>query len=641
MTQITDQNVAAWQQAALEPGIATMLEGLRGWAGFALYDLGIGWNGSEVVIPTRGPDGAWAALYYQPDPAKRNGKPKLKSSPGATRALWPPLDKPAGDDWTVFVEGESDAIAAYSAGLHTTGLPGASAWRNEWAERFADRRVAVIFDSDKPGRKAAAQVAADLAPYAAEVRIVDLDPDGADGYDLTDELLALGLRDDGDNAGQLLRRRIADTAAYQPDAKPANSDQPGDSWRARNLLEHAANPPTPPAVGGCLYAGKRHVLSGEPESGKSWLALGWCHEILQAGGCVVYIDHEMGASMTLERLRVLGANDDQITRFRYVDPTEPANFAPSQIIELVTDAALVVIDSTIGSLALHGLDPNSGADIERWYQRVIDQLRAQGAAIVVLDHVTKNADTRGMFAIGSERKTGVPDVHLSVEKIIPFGRDRAGKSKVIVKKDRPGHLARPTLGTFTLDPGRTAAFSWEAYSGAQVAVDGRFRPTVLMERVSEYVERFGPVTKNQIESNVTGKADYLRKAIEALHREAYIAIQDVIGEGGKRAEISSVKPFREATDEGFVPVRPGFVPDEVAGVRPGSSPPYKGDVPDVPALDGLTERRFVPLEEPCPSCSSPTGQAPHQTAGGTYCCHDCARGDACACKYTNDQEPTT
>jgi hypothetical protein len=46
----------------------------------------------------------------------------------------------------------------------------------------------LVFDSDEPGRTAARQVAGDLVPVAAEVRVLDLDPTRSDGYDLTDYL---------------------------------------------------------------------------------------------------------------------------------------------------------------------------------------------------------------------------------------------------------------------------------------------------------------------------------------------------------------------------------------------------------------------------------------------------------------------
>ena len=422
----------------------------------------------------------------------------------------------------------------------------------------------------------------------------------------------------------------AEASWYEPEALP------GDSWRAQNLLHHDAHPEPQPSIGGCVYAGKRHLLSGESETGKSWLALAWCIEELARGNPVVYIDHEMGRSMTLERLRVLGAPDRWIPSFRYVDPTEPAQQAGDQILELVEDATLIIIDATIGSLSLHALDENSTTDIERWYQRVVDPLRARGAAIVVLDHVTKNPETRGKYAIGSQRKSTASDVHLSCESIRPFGRHSIGMAKVLVKKDRPGHLPRPTLGTFTLDPAAIPnAFTWTPYSGEQTHdPDGHFRPTVIMQRVSDYLEENSPASKKEIEQGVTGKAEYVRQAIEALIREGNIATEEGIRNHGKSVEHTLLKPF---TDEYPSSPRPPLVPPSsgttVNTPRPPRPPLTKGDEVRDEGYGATDDGSPSSLAEPCPACNATIASSPWPTAGGDYCCHDCARGEACACKY--------
>jgi hypothetical protein len=421
------------------------------------------------------------------------------------------------------------------------------------------------------------------------------------------------------------------------DPPTPTTPEPGDSWLPKNLLDHEHDPPPRPSIGGCLYAGRRHLVSGESEAGKSWLALAWCAEVLHHGGRVVYIDHEMGASMTLERLRVLGVPDSLIPRFRYVDPQEPITRASEQASRLVASVGLVVVDSTIGSLAMHAYDPNTSSDIERWYMIVVDTLRQHGAAVVVLDHVTKNPETRGKYAIGSERKVGAADVHLSIESINPFGRDRVGKSKVLVKKDRPGHLPRPTLGTFTLNPTSSVAFGFTPHDpDDDHDQDGHFRPTVLMERVSKYLETYGPETPRQVELSVKGKAEGIRKAIEALLREGFISNDSTTTNWRK---LTSLKPFRDSenptgtSDSG---TRPECVPDaSTKRVPPPPTPKVEGRVE---GTHSRTQTRppkptiHPALPEPCPNCNATHGPG-HSIADATYCCHPCAAGDICACKY--------
>jgi len=52
-------------------------------------------------------------------------------------------------------------------------------------------------------------------------------------------------------------------------------------------------------------------------------------------------------------------------------------------------------------------------------------------------------------------------------------------------------------------------------------VDGSFRPTTLMERVSRYLELFSGEghSRKDIETNVSGKTDYIRQAIDVLVSE--------------------------------------------------------------------------------------------------------------------------
>src|SRR5262249_15604209 len=80
---------------------------------------------------------------------------------------------------------------------------------------------------------------------------------------------------------------------------------------------------------------------------------------------------------------------------------------------------LVIIDAAAGAYALQGLDDNKRIEVERFAIEVLEPFRQRDIATIVLDHVTKNADTRGQFAIGSERKVGGADVHLGFKAAAP------------------------------------------------------------------------------------------------------------------------------------------------------------------------------------------------------------------------------
>ena len=83
------------------------------------------------------------------------------------------------------------AITATSIGLAAVGLPGAQSWQQEWRDRFRDRRVCIVFDSDAAGRGAAAKVAKDLVSVTQELRLLDLASSREDGFDLSDRVAEL------------------------------------------------------------------------------------------------------------------------------------------------------------------------------------------------------------------------------------------------------------------------------------------------------------------------------------------------------------------------------------------------------------------------------------------------------------------
>jgi hypothetical protein len=340
------------------------------------------------------------------------------------------------------------------------------------------------------------------------------------------------------------------------EAPPSKLEQlTAHSWTPINLTEIDGAAPQPATISGLAYPGRRHVFSGEPESMKTWAVLVLAVEQIRAGETVLFVDFEMGPREQLARLRDLGLTDEELTRFIYLNPTEPMTDTQvrTDVDRLLLERrpSLVVVDAFTGSLEVHGFDPNSGVEVERFYRLVANRLAAHGAAVVLLDHLTKAKDSRGRYSIGSERKLAGADVHLGFEVIHPFGRGKTGLAKILVHKDRPGRLARPKAAELELTSDtETGHITW-AIRLAEDGDDpgaGAFRPTVLMQRVSEYVESC-PVdelpSRNQVESNVGGKRDYVRTAIELLIADGHLAEQS----GARNARLLAlVTPYREGND---------------------------------------------------------------------------------------------
>lgn len=205
-----------------------------------------------------------------------------------------------------------------------------------------------------------------------------------------------------------------------------------------------------------LYAGKSHALIGETEAGKSWLALMNCAAEMATGNHVGYVHfEESDPSGTLERLRLLEVAVEAIRElFHFAGPE--SRITPTAVAELLAfEPTLVVLDGVNDGMALHGqgiYDPDGVANFRR---RLVRPFTRSKAAVLELDHVTKNVETRGRDAFGSVHKgNNIDGARFALETREPFGRGRNGESRLYVTKDRPGFLrehGRPDKRT----PGKT------------------------------------------------------------------------------------------------------------------------------------------------------------------------------------------
>jgi hypothetical protein len=368
---------------------------------------------------------------------------------------------------------------------------------------------------------------------------------------------------------------------YPAAASETDKDAPSSahSWHSIDLVAAAATPPEPPTIGGMLYPGKRTLLSGETESLKTWLALILAKAEIGAGYPVGWADLDaMGEGEVLARLRLLGVPDDLIARqFLYYAPDGSlTGQALEDVVAEVVDKQmrLFVIDAFNPALSLHGLDPSSTPDVETFWREIAQPLCDAGAAVTLLDHVTKNPDGRGKYADGSERKASGAHVHIGFRTLEALTRGGSGRTLLATHKDRAGFLPRPTLGILEL------ASTDEAISYSLTADRSRtgdkFRPTYLMECVSEYLaSQDEPVSRASIERSVSGKAEYVRQAIGALVEEGYA--RETEGKGGAKP-IEFVRFYREADDDFEGP----------EGEEPTSSRPRPDLVPSLlsaPILD--------------------------------------------------------
>ena len=195
-----------------------------------------------------------------------------------------------------------------------------------------------------------------------------------------------------------------------------------------------------------FYPGKVHSIYGESESGKSWIAQIAVAEQLKENQRVIYIDFESDAVDIVNRLKFLGVSHAEILQFfSYVRPDtsyNPSDPNWQKILEKGT--RLVIIDGVTEALNLWGKETKDNDGITQW-MRIFPRVIASrsGACVVTIDHVTKDRETRGRFAIGGQAKLATIDgsAYL-VEPLEALAPGRIGSLTVRVTKDRPGFVRR-------------------------------------------------------------------------------------------------------------------------------------------------------------------------------------------------------
>ena len=209
-------------------------------------------------------------------------------------------------------------------------------------------------------------------------------------------------------------------------------------------------PPTP-TIGlrsdgvGLFYAGQVNSVFGEPEAGKTFLADCAAVEVLNKGGSVLTLDLDHnGPQSTIKRLLDLGAREGHLRnpeRFRYTEPDDD-----QQVLAIVQDAkvwkpTLTIVDSMGELLPLFGASSNSPDDFTRVHTIVLKPLAKSGSAVIVIDHLAKNADSKVYGSSGTAaKKRAIGGTSLRVIAVDAFTPGSGGKAQVTINKDRHGGL---------------------------------------------------------------------------------------------------------------------------------------------------------------------------------------------------------
>ncbi|MDQ6807525.1 MAG: AAA family ATPase [Actinomycetota bacterium] len=329
-----------------------------------------------------------------------------------------------------------------------------------------------------------------------------------------------------------------------------------------------------------LYPGEVHSLAGEPESGKGWITLATAVAVITGGADVLYLDFEDAPASIVSRLLALGAVGDAIVdRFVYVRPTDPFTATQFYALLQLRPYAFAVIDGVSEAFALLGLDPYSNPDAATFLTALPRPLADRGSAVLLIDHVVKSKETRGRYALGAQHKLAGIAVAYSTDIIKPPSRADAGLIKIKVEKDRHGHVrGHAQAGLIALahiTPHNDGDHVTVTLEPPEISLTdaGEFRPTVLMERISKFLDDQPGAGLNAIREGVPGKTKYVDDALRLLITENYVRVEP---QGQKRCHHNDREYRKDDDHDPATQPRPTTTQVAATMNRDPATPPYKG-----------------------------------------------------------------
>ncbi len=332
-----------------------------------------------------------------------------------------------------------------------------------------------------------------------------------------------------------------------------------------------------------LHAGSGSMIVGPTGRGRSSLIQACLYDAAIAGencaylGCEVTADEFNVRAAILAKLRGDRVDDEiraRLAHIRYLDlgSVIVQGWTNPQVwVELIASRyRLIALDPLSAAAAALDLDfDKSNHDFIRFYDRLIQPLTAQGVTVAIVDNVGHAEEARTR-AKGASAKSDRADLTFSCSlSTTPPGLIvKAGK----VRSVRAG-FQRGDEWLFSKDTQRIAP---RERSGVEQHT--AFRPTNIMQKVSEALEHDAGLTKRTIRTTIGGNKSNVDLALELLIAENFVEVR----RDGQAHHHHSVKPFREATVPTVPTPWPDRAPATVTTTVPNRVPPLKGGT----GLDG-------------------------------------------------------
>ncbi|WP_220138457.1 hypothetical protein, partial [Nocardioides massiliensis] len=265
------------------------------------------------------------------------------------------------------------------------------------------------------------------------------------------------------------------------------------------------------------------------------------------------------------RLALLGAPWHLIAdqdRFRYYEP-EDADQLRAAVADITRLApTIVVIDSLGEVLPMLGVKSVDNDEITAALRDIAMPPAKAGSCVISVDHLPKSAEARvtGYAIGGTAKKRAMDGAYLRAEAKVKPAPGGIGRVTLRIEKDRTGELRKTSgggyAGEFVIDsthtlPDGTPTTKWEiTRDAAPKNDDGTFRPTVVMEKVSRFIEENDLCSFRTVKDSVTAKDKVLRDAINLLVSEGFVSRID--GPRGSKLH-HSIAHYREAEDDHLNP----------------------------------------------------------------------------------------
>jgi hypothetical protein len=187
-----------------------------------------------------------------------------------------------------------------------------------------------------------------------------------------------------------------------------------------------------------------------------------------------------------------------------------------------------------------GLSEDANDDYAKFVNKLVVPLARSGSTTLTLDNVGHG---EGGHPRGASAKGDLNEVVFQLNAVEPFDQETPGK--VVWRRKRHRFSGVPLAMEQVLGGG-----AFELPKPLVQDQDGEpkaWRPTHLMEQVSQVIEAEPGCSTNFIEGHVKGKREYVFDAIQLLAKEGFIRRED----GPRNSQLHhSNTPYREAEDNG-------------------------------------------------------------------------------------------